>query len=62
MSRIIGTDATTGEPVSLDNVNLEEGLTIEDIPSELPWNLTTKDDTPATYVQPHVGGRPNDRK
>ena len=60
--RITGTDATTGKTVSLNNVDLEAGLIIENIPSESERNLTTKDDTPDTYIQPHVGGRPNDRK
>lgn len=60
-SKVIGTDATTGLPVSLDNLDLEAGLTVEDIPRGLPWDLTIKDDSPATYVSPHVGGRPDDR-
>lgn len=60
-AKVIGTDATTGQPVELDNLNLEPGLTIQDIAKDLEWTLTTKDDTPATYTTDHVGGRPNDR-
>lgn len=60
MAKVIATDSN-GNPVSLNDVNLEEGLTIDDINKDLEWVLTTKDTTPAIYNTDHIGGRPDDR-
>lgn len=44
-------------------LNTAEGdVSISEIPEELEWNLDTVDINNATYIIPHVGGRPNDRK
>ena len=48
-------------PFQLMDSDLSQGLTIEAIDKNLVWTLTTKDDTPATYTVPHLGGRPDDR-
>jgi|6_EtaG_2_1085325.scaffolds.fasta_scaffold46677_1 hypothetical protein len=61
-----------GSPVSVELqvdkgcqlfLNTAEGdVSISEIPTELEWNLKTVDVNNTTYISPHVGGRPNDRK
>ncbi len=60
MAKVIGKDIK-GNTLSTDGFDLSQGLTIEAIDKNLVWTLTTKDDTPATYTVPHLGGRPDDR-
>ena len=43
-------------------VDVVDGVRISDIGEDTEWELTTIDDSPTTYVTPHVGGRPDDRK
>ena len=50
-----------GVVTTLENVDLSYGVRISDIGAEEEWELTTIDDSPDTFVSPHVGSRPNDR-
>lgn len=51
---------TTGTH-TITGVDLESGITLEEISNETEWTLVTKDDTPVTYDTDFIGGRPNDR-
>ena len=55
------TGTLNGESVSME-VDIKEGVSIVGIRAEQEWDLTTVDDSPATYITKHVGGRPDDRK
>ncbi len=44
-----------------EDVDLSAGVRIEDIGGTEEWDLTTVDDSPDTFVDPHVGARPDDR-
>lgn len=58
MEKIKYYDGSVWKTVQAD---ISQGVEIDNISAELEWDLTTKDDSPETYVAPHVGGRPNDR-
>ena len=50
-----------GTTHTVEDIDIDEGVTLEEISSTEVWTLTTKDDSPATYATEFVGGRPNDR-
>tara|TARA_R110000782_G_scaffold263741_1_gene356553 strand:- start:760 stop:942 length:183 start_codon:yes stop_codon:yes gene_type:complete len=49
-----------GNTVTME-FDITQGLKIFTIGGEQEWVLTTIDDSPATYITPHIGGRPDDR-
>ena len=61
-----------GSPVSA-TLEVDEGcklflntsggdVSLSEIPNDLEWNFETVETTGETFINPHIGGRPNDRK
>ena len=55
------TITTEDGEITIEGVELEEGVKFSNIGQDQTWTITTIDDSPATYTSDHVGGRPDDR-